>query len=125
MSQAAMNQGKSVLVVDDDPGIRAFMAIALRMEGFVVDTAADGAEALDKARQTHPDAIVLDLMMPGMDGRDFVKAWRAEPANKQAPVVMMSASDSRFGTDVPGVAAFLAKPFDLETLLGKLDSLMM
>ena len=123
MSQGMPSHGKSVLVVDDDPGIRSFMSIALRMEGFVVDTAADGAEALDKARHSHPDAIVLDLMMPVMDGRDFVKAWRAEPAETQAPVVMMSAGDWRAGPDEPGVAAFLAKPFDLETLLGKLDSL--
>ena len=123
MSQAAASHGKSVLVVDDDPGIRTFMSIALRMEGFVVETAADGVEALDKARHSHPDAIVLDLMMPNMDGRDFIKAWRAEPADTQAPVLVMSAGDSRFGTEEPGGQAFLSKPFDLETLIGKLESL--
>ena len=124
MSQGMTSQGKSVLVVDDDPGIRAFMSIALRMEGFVVDTAADGAEALDKARRSHPDAIVLDMLMPGMDGRDFVRAWRAEAADRQAPVVMMSAGSAPVWADEPGVQAFLAKPFDLDMLLGKLDSLM-
>ena len=122
MSQTS--PGKSVLVVDDDAGIRTFMSIALRMEGFEVDTAADGAEALDKARLSHPDAIVLDLMMPVMDGRDFIKAWRAEPADNQAAVLVMSAGDARLGAEEPGVEAFLAKPFDLETLLGKLDSLL-
>ena len=124
MSGQPTSQGKSVLVVDDDPAIRAFMSLALRMEGFVVDTAADGAEALDKARHSHPDAIVLDLKMPGMDGCDFIKAWRAEPAVTQAPVLAMSAGDPRLGPDEPGVQAFLAKPFDLETLIGTLDSLL-
>ncbi len=124
MSQRTVTQGKSVLVVDDDPGIRSFMSIALRMEGFVVDTASNGAEALAKARQSHPDAIILDMMMPGMDGRDFVNAWRAEPANRRAPVVMMSAGSAPAGVDESSVQAFLAKPFDLEALLGKLDSLM-
>ncbi len=124
MSQSTAAQGKSVLVVDDDPGIRTFMSIALRMEGFVVDTAADGAEALDKARRSTPDAIVLDMMMPKMDGRAFIDAWRAEPANRQAPVVVMSAGSAPIGVDESGVQAFLAKPFDLDTLLGKLDSLM-
>ncbi len=119
-----MSQGKSVLVVDDDPSIRAFMAIALRMEGFDVDTAANGVEALDKARQNHSDAIVLDLMMPVMDGRDFIRAWRAESFNDPAPVVVMSAGDARLGTEEPGVQAFLAKPFDLDLLLGKLVSLV-
>ena len=123
-SRGPASQGKSVLVVDDDPGIRTFMSIALRMEGFVVDTAADGAEALDKARHNHPDAIVLDMMMPRMDGRAFIEAGRAEPADRQAPVVMMSAGSVPHGVDEPGVQAFLAKPFDLEMLLGKLDSLM-
>ena len=124
MSVGATSLGKSLLVVDDDPGIRTFMSIALRMEGYAVDTAADGAEALDKARLSHPDAIVLDLMMPVMDGRDFIKAWRSEPADTQAPVLVMSAGDTRLASDEPGVQAFLAKPFDLETLLSKLDSLL-
>ncbi len=93
------------------------MSIALRMEGFVVDTAADGAEALDKARRSTPDAIVLDLMMPKMDGRAFIDAWRAEPANRQAPVVVMSAGSAPIGVGESGVQAFLAKPFDLDDLL--------
>jgi two-component system, OmpR family, response regulator len=115
---------KSILIVDDDAGIRSFMALALRLEGFAVDTAADGAEALDKARRDRPDAIVLDLMMPTMDGHDFIRAWHAEPSDARAPVVVMSAGDGPLSADALGAQAVLAKPFDLDALLGQLAVLV-
>jgi CheY-like chemotaxis protein len=68
-----MNQQPRVLVADDEPLLRALLAIAFETEGYVVDTAADGAEALAKACQQPPQAIVLDLMMPGMSGWDFLE----------------------------------------------------
>lgn len=120
----ATSGAKRVLVVDDDAGVRGAMSLVLEFEGFRVDTAANGAEALDKARVGHPDAIVLDMQMPVLDGRGFISAWQAEPPEHRAPVLAMSAAEGSADADAPGVHAFLPKPFDPDTLLGKLARLI-
>jgi CheY-like chemotaxis protein len=74
-----MSQHLRVLVADDEPLIRALVTIAFEAEGYDVDTAADGAEALEKACQQPPQVIVLDLMMPVMNGWDFLEAWQRQP----------------------------------------------
>jgi CheY-like chemotaxis protein len=71
-----MGQQLRVLVVEDEPLIRALVTMAFEAEGYDVDTAADGAEALARACQQPPQAIVLDLMMPVMNGWDFLDAWQ-------------------------------------------------
>src|SRR5688500_6896953 len=86
-----MSQHLRVLVADDEPLIRALVAIAFEAEGYDVDTAADGAEALEKACHQPPQAIVLDLMMPVMDGWDFLAAWQCQSASQAVPIVVMSA----------------------------------
>src|SRR4051812_24846232 len=72
----AVVKGGRVLVVDDDPMVRDTLAHVLADEGYVVDTAIDGADALECVRLARPDAILLDLMMPGMNGRQFLQAIR-------------------------------------------------
>ena len=79
------------LVVDDDDHIREFISIALREEDYAVETAADGAEALDKVRQDPPSVLLLDLMMPIMDGWSFMENCRRDALCDQVPVVIMSA----------------------------------
>jgi CheY-like chemotaxis protein len=112
-----------VLVVDDDPDILQTLALCLSTEGYGVLMASNGQEALDLLRREKPSVILLDLMMPVMDGWQFVneidqRGWR------NAPILILSADRA-----VQGHAhrlradAFLAKPFDLDELLGKVSQL--
>jgi CheY-like chemotaxis protein len=105
-----------VLVVDDDPQIREVVATVLEDDGYRVDTASNGAEALRKAEESLPDAVILDAMMPVMDGWEFLERWRSRPAEQRAPVLVISAvCDWRTAID-SGARAHLSKPFDLATL---------
>src|SRR5438477_10699911 len=107
-----------VLVVDDDPAIRGLVADALRGEGFSVDLAAHGREALDAMRTRRPSTVVLDLMMPIMDGFSFIEACHKEQLCDGLPIVVMSAVHDALEriSEVP-VHACIAKPFDLDDLV--------
>lgn len=110
-----------ILVVDDDEAIREFVSLALSDEGYVIQTAQDGADALALADQAQPSLILLDMRMPVMDGWAFVSSYRAAPKQGTvgtAPIVIMSAA-----TDASAYAkqvkadAYLAKPFDIDQLI--------
>jgi CheY-like chemotaxis protein len=107
-----------VLVVDDDPAIRGLVADALRDEGYTVDLAAHGREALDAMRARRPATVVLDLMMPVMDGFMFMEACLTEHLCENVPIVVISAVQDALQRvkDVP-VHACIAKPFDLNDLI--------
>ena len=113
-----------VLVVDDEPMIRTFLRIGLEDEGYSVETACDGAEALDKADVRRPHAVILDIMMPGMDGWEFLSTWCTRPAEGRAPVLVMSAVEDRERAQVLGAVDFFHKPFDLDVLLARLAGLL-
>src|SRR4030088_3511459 len=103
-----------VLVVDDDPAIRGLVADALRDEGYTVDLAAHGREALDAMRARRPATIILDLMMPVMDGFSFMEECHKEQLCQDVPIVVISAAQDalRQMSEVP-VHACIQKPFDL------------
>src|SRR3712207_4020930 len=82
---------KRILVVDDDPSISYTVSDILREEGYQVEAAPNGREALRKMRELLPDAVLLDLMMPVMDGWAFARACRQEPTYQDVPIVVMSA----------------------------------
>jgi CheY-like chemotaxis protein len=107
-----------VLVVDDDPAIRGLVADALRDEGYSVDLAAHGREALEAMRARRPVTIVLDLMMPVMDGFSFMEACHNEQLCDNVPIVVISAVHDALARihEVP-VHACVAKPFDLDDLI--------
>jgi two-component system response regulator MprA len=109
-----------VLVVDDDPSIRLLLREVLRDEGYGVCVAANGREALEAVERHTPNLIVLDLMMPVMDGREFCRAIapRQRDADQRVPVLAISAEYGAYAQahDL-GVDAFLAKPFDIDELL--------
>ena len=109
---------RRVLVVDDDRAIRDVVSETLGLEGYEVDTASNGLEALAKMREQVPDAVVLDLMMPGLDGWGFVERCRTEPSLDEVPIVVMSAGH-RAATvaNQIGAAGYISKPFDLDELL--------
>jgi CheY-like chemotaxis protein len=110
-----------VLIVEDDLSIRETLVRILGDEGYEVEALADGARALELLRRTHespPDVILLDLMIPGMDGRHFRRALLADPALAAVPVLVLSASGVRptEARDLQ-VAEVLRKPVRLERLL--------
>jgi two-component system, chemotaxis family, chemotaxis protein CheY len=108
---------RNVLVVDDDPSIRDVLAEELRYRGYSVITAGNGREALDRLHVMTPDVIVLDLMMPVMDGWTFVERYRDSAGRRSVPIIAVSAEgDLCQGYEALGVTAFLRKPFELNEL---------
>jgi CheY-like chemotaxis protein len=115
---------QDILVVDDDPAIRDVVVDILEMSAYAVRTASNGAEALAETRQRKPAAILLDLMMPVMNGWEFLRHCRSEPGCAHVPVVIMSAArDASTAADELGAQAFLPKPFELDDILTVVDRL--
>ncbi|GIM89153.1 response regulator transcription factor [Paractinoplanes toevensis] len=114
-----------ILVVDDDAAVRDSLARTLRFEGHQVETAADGQEALDAVRAPEPDAMILDVSMPRMDGLEVCRRLRS--AGVVLPILMLTARDS-VGDRVAGLDAgaddYLVKPFALQELLARLRALL-
>lgn len=112
-----------VLVVDDDPDILQTLALCLSSEGYKVTTASNGQEALDLLDREQPACVLLDLMMPVMDGWQFVAELERRGV-RQSPLLILSADRAVQGHAYKLRAeAFLAKPFDLDELLGKVHQL--
>ncbi len=112
---------RTVLVVDDDEDIRTIVAEALEEAGYTVETANGGVQALERVAQGAPDAIVLDIWMPTLDGFDFVRTLRATEGTRNVPVVAMSAAyPERAALDI-GVQEFVAKPFEVSALLAAVE----
>lgn len=106
-----------VLVVEDEPSVSMLISLVLEDEGYEVQVASDGQEALDSVKRTMPDLILLDSNLPGMEGSEFSRQFRTEYGG-QVPIVVISASDDawKFSDSIPG-AVLVRKPFDLDTLL--------
>jgi DNA-binding response OmpR family regulator len=104
-----------VLVVDDDPVIVRLLEVNLRLDGYEVETASRGEQALDRATETDPDLVILDVMMPGLDGWETFRRLREVPAFTDTPVVFLSARaqdvDRGRGLSL-GPVEYLTKPFD-------------
>ncbi len=116
---------RRVLVVEDDAMMRTLLSDALTDEGYFVRTVADGWEGITTLSEWRPDLIVLDLMMPAMDGQTFRTAQRRVPETADIPVVVLSARpDVQAQARELGVAAVLPKPFDLPELLATIDGLL-
>jgi CheY-like chemotaxis protein len=115
-----------ILVVDDEPPVRALCAEILADEGYVVLMARDGREALVLARSQPPALILMDIMMPGLDGLAACYALQADAATRHIPIILMSAfgdARARAATASCAAAAILPKPFDLENLLSTVHKL--
>src|SRR5436189_5572045 len=114
-----------ILVVDDEPAVRDSLDRALRLEGYKVELAADGGEALEALADDSPDAVVLDLMMPKVDGLEVCRRMRA--AGDRTPVLVLTARDAVThrvkGLDA-GADDYLVKPFALDELLARLRALL-
>jgi DNA-binding response OmpR family regulator len=109
-----------VLVVDDEPMVRETLGQVLSDEGYVVDLAVDGESALERVHAARPDAILLDLMMPGMNGRQFLQALRDIPAFESVPVLIMTAVHGlNVNLQTLGASEVVEKPFNVDELLNK------
>ena len=115
-----------VLVVDDEPIIRRFLAEGLTDAGYQVLIARDGAEALDSVYRFHPDAVLLDLLMPGVDGWAFLRERRVQPALAALPVVVFSAAGREGLHDASALraTAVLPKPLNLDVLAAVLEHVL-
>ncbi|MEV0298971.1 response regulator transcription factor [Nocardia sp. NPDC050710] len=110
-----------VLVVDDEPMIVELLSVSLRYQGFEVETASDGAQALDRARGFRPQALIVDVMMPGMDGFGLLRRLRADGID--APVLFLTARDEvqdKVAGLTLGADDYITKPFSLEEVVARL-----
>ena len=112
-----------ILVVDDEFSIVESLREILTWEGYEVETAPNGRAALEAVARTRPHIVLLDIMMPLLDGVATLRALRADPATRALPVVLMSAAPLRLNAEQAGFQAALRKPFDAATLLRTLRGL--
>ena len=115
---------KTILVVDDEPQIVRFVRAYLEDAGYRVVTAGDGQQALFVARHEKPDLVILDLMMPGMDGWDFIRRYRQE---RDTPVIMLTArieeTDQVLGLEL-GADDYVTKPFSPRALVARVRAVL-
>ena len=121
-----MAKGK-ILVVDDEIYIVHILDFSLGMEGYEVLTALDGEQAVEKARAEHPDLIVLDIMMPKLDGYETCKILKAGDDTKNIPVILLSAKgrnvDQKIGFEV-GADDYITKPFSPGKLVERINAIL-
>ncbi|MDP3791705.1 MAG: response regulator [Candidatus Omnitrophota bacterium] len=119
--------GKKVLIVDDEIDFVAVLRTRLEANNFEVAVAYDGEEGLEKVKEVAPDIIILDIMMPKINGFDVCRKLKLDHNYKDIPVIMLTAkfqaSDIKFGQAV-GVNAYITKPFEPQVLLDKMRELL-
>jgi CheY-like chemotaxis protein len=120
-AEDTLSGSRLVLVVEDDIDICTVIKLSLEAEGYQVVTAGDGRAALTQAEQLRPDAILLDIMLPEVDGWEVIRALKIKPGTSEIPVVMMTAyanRQDRVRGALAGAERYLTKPFDLGRLPG-------
>ena len=118
---------KKILVVDDEPDIVSMVKMRLEASGYEVITASDGETAYSRARSDAPDLIILDLMLPGMDGYQVCRLLKFDENYRRIPIIMLTAKsqieDKEWGQKV-GADYYLTKPFEAKELLDKINDLI-
>lgn len=118
---------RKILVVEDDPDQLEVIRLSLKAAGFAIGTAANGTDALVKTRSISPDLIILDLMLPGLNGFDVCESLRRDPATASVPIIILTGLCSQFGRFAgleSGANDFLHKPFDPQQLVSKVEKLL-
>ncbi len=117
----------SVLLVDDDPALRGLLRQMLELGGFIVFEAEDGLDALEKLPQVQPDAMILDVMMPNMDGITLCQTVRSKPDTMALPIIMLSGKTQdkaiQEGLDA-GANVYLCKPISFNELVSHVNDVM-
>jgi len=116
---------KAILVADDDPDILSIVSMSLESQGYTVYKATNGREAVDLAKQHHPDLVLMDMMMPIVSGYEAVTALKADAATRDITIVGLSAkamaTDMERATDV-GIDGYITKPFRIAQVLTVVES---
>ena len=116
-----------ILVVDDEDETRLMLRILLELKGFRVEEAVDGLDALKKVHEVNPEVMILDVMMPNMDGLTVCRRLRSQPATETLPVIMLSGK-THLSADVEGLAAganaYMSKPADVKKLVETVNHLL-
>jgi CheY-like chemotaxis protein len=117
----------SVLVVEDDANMQGFLQEVLASEGYSVLTSSDGQDALTQALARKPDLILLDLVMPNLDGVTFCKAIRADPRTQNVPIIVVTSLNMQAKLEecmAAGADDFIGKPFDVQDLVARVASML-
>ena len=117
---------KRILIVEDQAEIRELIRLTLELDGWDIHEADDGAKGLESAQRLRPDVVLLDVMMPGLDGFAVCEALRADPSLKRTSVVMLTAmgrNEDRTRGMKAGADAYLPKPFSPRNLLSVIERL--
>jgi DNA-binding response OmpR family regulator len=118
---------KKILVVDDDPEVRELLGFNLKKAGFAIGTAANGVEALKKACSVSPDLILLDLMMPELDGFAVCEILRRDPATSAIPILIVTAVSGQLARLTgleSGATDYMTKPFSPKDLVARVKDLL-
>ena len=118
---------RKILVVEDDPDQLEIISLSLKAAGFAIGTAANGTDALVKTRSISPDLIILDLMLPGLNGFDVCESLRRDPATASVPIIILTGMRTQFGRFAgleSGANDFLLKPFNPDQLVSKVEKLL-
>ena len=118
-----VKMAKKILVVDDEPDIRKLTSLRLKLSGYEAITAVDGKDALDSIRQQKPDLVLLDLLLPVIDGFEVCKKIKADEELKQIPVILFTARSDTMTVEKAkqlGASDYMTKPFNPEEMLNKI-----
>lgn len=118
--------GKRIVLIEDEPNIIEAISFILSREGWEVATCANGKTAVDAVRKARPDAVLLDVMLPGQSGYEILRALRADAAFADLPVLMLTARGQKKDRDLAtslGVTRFMTKPFANAELIAALDDI--
>ena len=118
---------KKILIIDDEPDLVKTLQITLQQENYECLTAHDGKQGLRRAYEWKPDLIVLDVMLPGMDGYQVCRALKLNARLKQVPIIMLTvkaSTENRIMGEASGAAHYITKPFSEEKLIAKIEELL-
>ena len=118
---------KKILVVDDDAELVELLSFNLKQAGYVIGTASNGADALKRVRSFEPDLIVLDVMMPELDGFAVCEILRRDPTTAAIPILMLTALSSELGRLAglgSGASDFMSKPFSPRLIVARVEDLL-
>lgn len=116
-----------ILVVEDEESIRTLITLNLQAAGYTVEEAKDGTQALEKIKSVKPDLVLLDWMLPGLDGLDVLRSLKADPAVATLPVIMLTAKSEEYdivlGLEM-GAADYITKPFSNKVLVARIRAIL-